>query len=109
MIARGDSHLMGLGRPSEQVPGQDLGVGGRDEAFHAFGELPRRGREELLAALTQMRRDASGSEKNSWKASTLDSPIPLRKSKPSTPYGATDATAAAATTTSGSRAALPSA
>ena len=56
-----------------------------------------------------MRRDASGSEKNSWKASTLDSPIPLRKSKPSTPYGATDATAAAATTTSGSRAALPSA
>ena len=32
LIARGKSDLMGLGQPSEQVPGQDLGVGGRDQA-----------------------------------------------------------------------------
>jgi len=78
LVARGEGDLVGFSEPAGQVARQGLGVDGRE---------------------------SSGSEKNNLKASTLDSPIPAKKSKPSIPQGASDATAAAATVTSGSKAA----
>ena len=64
LVARGERDLVGLGQPSEQVPVQDLRVGGRDEALQVGAELLRRGREDLLPPSRRSRRDASGSEKN---------------------------------------------
>jgi hypothetical protein len=66
LVARGEGDLVGLGEPSGQVPGQDLGVDGREEALELFSELLRRGRENLLpvlaqiAARCQLTRSASG-------------------------------------------------
>jgi hypothetical protein len=54
LVARGESDLVGLGQPSEQVPGQHLGVDGGDEALQVCAELLRRGREDLLPALAQI-------------------------------------------------------
>src|SRR5215469_8315122 len=54
LVARGESDLVGLGEPSGQVPGQDLGVDGREEALELFGELLRRSRENLVPGLAQV-------------------------------------------------------
>jgi ABC-type multidrug transport system ATPase subunit len=54
LVARGEGDLLGLGEPSGQVPGQDLGVDGRQEALDRFSELLRRGREDLLPVLAQI-------------------------------------------------------
>jgi hypothetical protein len=54
LVARREGDLLGLGEPSGQVSGQDLGVGGGEDALERFSELFRRGREDLLPVLAQL-------------------------------------------------------
>src|SRR5215469_9530189 len=54
LVARTQSDLVGFGEPLGQVPGQNLGVDGREEALELFSELFLRGPENPFPGLAEI-------------------------------------------------------